>query len=207
MNPWFTNDPNYEDPGIAHFIQVLDAQRRLENAYLLNFAGACALVSENQNKQTKQTESMNENNILDMDLATVETSRPLIIAGLYDLTIKDAVIEPSGKTPPIPLLKLTLTTTSSTQSDKGESVDPGLELYHNCSLQPSGKATVKMIAQNVASIVQAVGLTGVTLGTVADWHKQLCGRLVRCRVTIRAEQTRDGKTYGPRNEIQDFIKQ
>jgi hypothetical protein len=144
-------------------------------------------------------------NILDMDLATVDTSRQLLAKGLYDLRVTKAEIEPSSGTPPIDVLKLELASTAPASSDKGETLDPGVPVYHTCSLAPSGKATVKMVVQNVASIVQAAGLTGVTVAGARLWFKQLEGRNLRCRVDLRPEQTKDGRTFQPRNEIKEFI--
>lgn len=153
--------------------------------------------------------------LLDMDLNTVETTLPMVQAGIYDLVVKESeVIEPTDAQSP-PVWKLTLATTTPLQSvptngRPPETIDPGHPLFTQTQLAPTGKATVKMVGQNVAQIIQSVKppLPGVKLHEIRQWHKQLEGRMVRCDVICQPAgvNPKTGKAYRAGNRIEQFFK-
>lgn len=156
----------------------------------------------------------NQTNIplLDMDLSTVDISLPLITEGIYDLVVKESEILKNDDPTKPDSWKLTLATTqpaTTIPNAKGqvETLDPGHPLYTQTQLAPTGKATMKMVVQNIGAIVQSIRpqLSGVTLPTLPNWHKQVEGRQVRARVIVQAAGTRNGKSYKASNRIDEFI--
>lgn len=152
-------------------------------------------------------------NILDLDLNEIDTQFPLLAPGLYELRIADSTVDDSvgGDAK---LWKLTFETTQESSSVKGETLAPGLPLYHTITLTPKGKATMELILRNVASVVQACtppvqGIKGSSIvdGSFANLANVFLGKTLSAKVDIEKERKgNDGRTYPERNVIVKFIK-
>lgn len=152
--------------------------------------------------------------LLDMNLNTADLGFAMIEPKIYDLRLKESeVIEPSTASDP-PVWKLTFETTAPTRSvprdptQSPETIDPGHVLFTQTQLAPTGKATAKMVGQNVAEIVQAakpptqVG----NLQQIRDWHKTLVGKMFRAEVIVQpAGVSKSGKAYKAGNRIDGFL--
>lgn len=145
-------------------------------------------------------------NPLDIDLSTVDTSRPLLQGPQYlDLKVEKAELVPGSKNPAARMLSLELSTTGPAPSVTGDTLGAGIRVFHRANIVPVGKLTFDQITKELGGIVQAAGLTGVKLGQIDQWYKQLEGRILRkCRVILEPEQTKDGKTYPPKNSVSVF---
>jgi hypothetical protein len=145
-------------------------------------------------------------NPLDMDLSAVDTSMPLLAPDIYDLQcVKAEIVKTNdGVTN---MLKVQLKTTQPAKSVKSDNIGAGVVVFDQLLLAPRGKATADMVVRNVAGIVQAAGLTGARLSNVDQWHKQLEGKVVRAKVDVVPEGSRDGKSYPAKNSIGYYVKQ
>jgi len=145
------------------------------------------------------------NDLLSTDLNTLDTSRTLIKAGLYDLRIAKAEVgqSSSGKR----MATLTLETTKPAKSDKDKPVEAGHPLFTQVMLESSGGATPEIVSRNVAQLVQAVGgIPGATLNNTDQWVPKLNGKTLSAQVDLDPERERDGKVFDPRNNVRRFVK-
>jgi len=168
--------------------------------------------------------NQNENNIplVDLNLNEMDTSLPLIPNGIYDLVVaKSEVIDPTTADE-VPSWKLELKTTQPTTSlpnSKGqiEQLPPGHPVYTQTQLEPTGKATLKMCAGNVAQIIQSmrppVSVPPFSGGAkefsafVKSWHNMTMGHMVRCRVEAQpAGVSKKGKSYKAGNRVVEFAR-
>ena len=106
---------------------------------------------------------------------------------------------------------LTLTTTGPTTSVKGETLAPGINVFHTSNTVPTGKATKEMIAKKLGEILQGAWTSSESpIRNGADLlanHKQIEGRTLRCRVIIEAEHTDSKGTFRPaKNIVQSIVK-
>src|SRR6266478_10244932 len=116
---------------------------------------------------------------LDVDLATIDTSMPLVKDGIfYDLLIEKAEVKPTAA-PGGKFIALDMKTTQPAKSMKDEDLGAGVHIFDNVNIVPTGKATWDMIARNAGALVQSAGITGVTLKTLEAAVPQLNGKLVR----------------------------
>src|ERR1700679_4010636 len=120
--------------------------------------------------------------LLDADLATVDTSFPVIKKGLYDLKIVETEVkENESKT-----LMLTYEPLEPTVSDKGENLEAGTRVFDNINLAVTGKAKVSFIKQNVAAFVQALEApAGWTIRRLMTSNPELKGCIIKARVNIQ----------------------
>ena len=161
---------------------------------------------------------MNENEIpmLDLDLNTLETSLPVIKPGIYELVIKNAeIIQPTvaGKAP---ALKLTMESTTPLESvpdaeGKVTQVEVGHPFFAQTQLAPTGKASWKMVAQNIAQVTQALRprIEGKLSLPVDPWFKQLEGRTVRVKVAAlpsRENPKQPGSMLRATNQVDEWYK-
>lgn len=145
-------------------------------------------------------------NLLDTDLGTVNTAMPLVSPDLMELKVEKAEIVATkdglGK-----MLSLELSTTTPQQSPEGETISPGVRVFHSVLYTPKGKMTADMVKRSMGEVVQAAGMS-VKLGEIEQWHKQLEGKVLKCRVIIEPERTNaaTGETYRARNAVKTFLK-
>src|ERR1019366_4335529 len=149
----------------------------------------------------------NEALALDMDLNSIDTSFPLIAAGaIADFQVEkiEAVTTKANS----PMLKLTLKSTSPVASVKGDTLNPGVTVFHNINLAPTGKATAQMVAQNIAQFTQAMGITGTLGAFINGGYMQAQGRTVRVKVAYIPEgPDKTGVVRKAKNEVSSFVKQ
>lgn len=149
--------------------------------------------------------------MLSLDLNTLETSLPVIRGDKYELRIKESeIIQPDDPTK-APAWKLTLETLGPTMDINGKPVEPGHLLFTQTQLRPTGRANWKMVAQNIASIIQALRprIDGQLALPIDPWHKQVEGKIVR--VSVVALPARDkndgtGTQYRPSNRVDEWFK-
>lgn len=144
---------------------------------------------------------------LDIDLASVDTSMPLLVETIYDLRIDTAEIKKTndGKGE---IVNLVLVTTAPATSKVGEPLNPGVKVFDRAMTTPVGKATWAMVTQNLGAITQAAKLPpGVArLNNIPEWVPQLVGRTVRCKVGYEPEGSKNGKSYKAKNTIAAYLK-
>lgn len=143
---------------------------------------------------------------LDTDLSSVDTSFPVIAAGqIVDFAVTGAEVMTNDSN----TLKLELTTTGSCQSTKGDSLPPGVKIFHTVNLKPTGKSNWDIVMRGAAQLIQGLKMTGVKIGDLSnDWAKaNLIGKTPRLRVGVEAEGTgKDGKWRPARNNVAEWIK-
>lgn len=144
---------------------------------------------------------------LDVDLATVDISMPLLADGIYDLRIVKAEIKPTaggGR-----MIHLDHVTTDPAMGRTGAPLGAGVHLFNNVNVVPSGKATWEMVAKSVGGLVQAAEFpAGVArLDNVEQWTPMLVGKIVRAKVVYKpAGVSKNGKAFKEANEIQYYTK-
>jgi outer membrane protein assembly factor BamA len=117
--------------------------------------------------------------VLDEDVSGVDTSYPLLSAGLYDFRIEEVSEEPN-KAKTGTNLKIVVVTTKEAMSVKREALAPGLKLTQYIGLTPTEKYSTDAIKRNVAAFVQAVG-SGIKSVRPFEQFKD---KLVRAKVVI-----------------------
>lgn len=117
--------------------------------------------------------------ILSVDLSGVDTSFPLLPAGLYDLVVDGVKVEPNkagnGRN-----VVIALKTTTDTTSVKGEALNKGFPITTYISLTPAEKYNEASIKRGLALFQQACGIKG-QFQPVSQYKD----KIVRCKVTIR----------------------
>jgi hypothetical protein len=143
---------------------------------------------------------------LDLDLNTVDTSMPLIAQGsLADFNI--VKVEAKKTAAGGSMLSLDSVTTSPTKAEDGHDLGPGIHVFHNLNLAPSGKATWDMVIRNIAAVTQAAGVTTTYGDLVANPVATLQGKQFRAKLNIAPAGTdRNGKSYRAKNEFAVFMK-
>ena len=151
---------------------------------------------------------MSENTMppLDLDLNTVDTSFPLIMNGeLVGISIDKVENVLTAKQSN--MLKLTLKTTTSTKSIKNEVLNPGLTLFHNINLEPTGKGTWEMVVRNIASVTQPTGWQGNLQAFLNGGFMTLQGARCNAKVSYVPEgPDKTGTHRNAKNEIAAFLK-
>jgi hypothetical protein len=157
--------------------------------------------------------------LLDLDLNKVDTSFPVVKAGIYDVIIKEiAVVD--NKAADAKNLELKLSTTTQVQGVKGESFDVGHVINYRLSLKTktdklSEDKMVEIVYKGVAKLLQAVRppVDGLKVRDIFDGSlevkcKALAGRQLRIKLDALPER-RDKdtqKTLAPSNDVAQFIK-
>jgi hypothetical protein len=147
---------------------------------------------------------------LDINFADVPTDFQLVVDGFYDLRIDEVKVSPTSKGGK--MLKFVFSTTTPAKSIRGDQLNPGVKLFHNQNITPSGKATWDMIIKGpsgIAALFQHTGLAGEinmtnmeTLGV-----QRLHGRTIRCSVGMEpAGTTPEGKSFREKNVIKYYTK-
>ncbi|MDE2097263.1 MAG: hypothetical protein KGL39_08480 [Patescibacteria group bacterium] len=150
---------------------------------------------------------------LDVDLNTIDTTLPLLEGGgkIYELVC--AMVTPGLTKAGAPILKLQLNTTEPSRSQDGRDLGPGIPVFENLNLAPSGKATWDMVARNIGAVVQGFGvqvqgtnfpeqLAYLTNNSQAILQGQIC----RCKVGIEpAGIDKNGKSFKAKNVIEVWL--
>lgn len=148
---------------------------------------------------------------LTCELTTLDTSRPIVTPGKYDLLLVKSELAQSAAGDP--MLKLEFATASPLTGMKGEPIAPGARIFDNIMLKPAGKSNWDLVLKGphgLGSYVQAAGFTGTGIrpDNAETWHLQAQGRTILCDVGFEAERTdpKSGKRYPAGNTIEGFIK-
>lgn len=137
---------------------------------------------------------------LNEDLSAMDTSFPLVVPAIYDLKVEKSDIVPTKKGGE--QWKLEIKNLNTATSTDGAVLAPlSVTIFDQTGF---GEKSAKFVAMRV----QALHLTGVTLRTIKDWYKQAEGKTFRAKVGIDAGGTdpNTGKTYGPKNTIEAWLK-
>lgn len=140
---------------------------------------------------------------LDMDLGSIDTSMPLLAEGIHEFRIEKSELKQTklGN----PMLSIQFKTINPAKSIKGEDLGPGITVFNNVNLVPSGKATQEMVNRNMAELVKGCG-GGVTYGQLMQGGGVLQGRTCKAKVKFVPQgTTKDGKSFREKNEIEFFI--
>jgi hypothetical protein len=147
---------------------------------------------------------------LDMDLASVDTSLPLLKDGeYYHFVIEKAELKKTndGKGR---FISIDMKTTMPASDIKGQPLGPGVHVFDNQNVVPTGKATWDMIQRNVGAFVQSIegGVPGARLSTVDQWVPTLPGRTLKAKIGYVPEgvSKKDGKAYKAKNEVLLYVK-
>ena len=144
---------------------------------------------------------------LDLDLNSVDTSMPLINNGeIVDFTIVkvEKKTTKDGKTP---MLSIDHKSVTPTRDVSGKELMPGVHVFNNIMLAPSGKGTWDMVARNIAGLTQAAGLQ-TTLGDfINGGFNTLNGAQVRAKIAYVPEgPDKTGTVRRAKNEIAVYLK-
>lgn len=149
-----------------------------------------------------------------MDLGTIDVSRPQI----KDQTIADFKVEKWEIKPTEAggrMLSLETSTIGPTKSQKDADLGPGIKVFHNLNLVPTGKATWEMVAQNLGEFVQGVGAPVAGTAKIQNgvvnvelWGPMLNGAIFRAKVGFVGEgvNPKNGKAFKAKNEFLLFYK-
>lgn len=144
---------------------------------------------------------------LDMKVDDIDTSYPMIAAGLFTMTVSECKKETNeeGKDR---LTIVLLTTTPTTNTKTGDTIAPGFKCSTNIYVTPTDKMTPTMVAQNVTRFCKAAGVRGVTVKDFLNNPSMAQGKNVEVKVTVGKETTNKatGQVYDPRNEFK-FVEQ
>jgi hypothetical protein len=144
---------------------------------------------------------------LDLDLNSVDTSMPLIHDNeVVDFRI-DKIEKKKTKDGKADMLAITHKSLSPTRGVKDETLQPGVMVFNNVVLAPTGKATWDMVLRNIAALTQAAGCQ-MSLGDfINGGFMTLQGATVRAKVAYTAEgPDKTGVVRRAKNEIGLYIK-
>lgn len=147
---------------------------------------------------------------LDVDLATVDTSMPLLKDNeFYQFSIDKAELKPT-KDGKAAFLSLDCKTMMPAMSIKGEQLGAGIHVFGNIMVSPSGKSTWDMVQRNLGEFVQSIqgGMPGARLSNVKEWYPTLPGRSFIAKVGFAPEgvDQKTGKAFKAKNEFILFRK-
>lgn len=149
---------------------------------------------------------------LNMDLASVDTSMPLLADGIQDLLIEKAEIK-STRDGKGQYVSLDLKTTDPATSRKGEPLGAGIHVFDNLNLNPTGAATWDIVLRNVAAFTQALefspGQARLENGRInaEEWVPTLPGKIVRAKVGYApAGTSKEGRAFREKNTIELYLK-
>lgn len=140
------------------------------------------------------------------NLKDVETKYPVLVAGLYAMTIKgfkrdDKPNRTSGKPQSMLLVELATNDMAKNKNNDDADVPPGHKLTDRIILTPVGELTLDMIKQKLARLMDgALGHHDAAFNT-----DDLVGKTVLVQVAVRPEREDKGKTYAESNEISKYI--
>lgn len=133
--------------------------------------------------------------LLSVDLSTVDTSRTLLAGGEYDFTCQKMELgdnsQGTGRK-----LSIWLKITQPGVSSKGTPVGAGFTLFISMGITPTAKMSQEAILQKLARIRQSFGFKSGSFGDV----NQYIGRI--CRAKVKIGKDMDGE---PSNEIAAWL--
>lgn len=136
------------------------------------------------------------NALLNADLSTVDTSRPLL-KGLANLKCTKAEIV-ATKNGTGNLTKFTFATQEPMQAIDGRSVNPGYPVFHQMSLTPTEKYPIERIKEALAKFRE--GMTGSQAGNFAPIEQYIdMTAMVQLKPVLSDE-------FGDKTEIARFVK-
>lgn len=147
---------------------------------------------------------------LDIDLATIDTQRPLLAGEqFYDFIIEKPELKTTKKGGTMATMELK--TLAPAQDITGKPLPPGQVVFHNLNMTPSGGAKQDMVNRNMGELLQAVkgGMPmRCTPGNYAQWVPMLQGKMVRARIRVTPETTEasTGRVFKAKNEVAYFVK-
>ncbi len=151
--------------------------------------------------------------ILDLDLSTIDTSFTVIRAGLYDCVVRESSIERTSNDDG-DMWVLKLSTLKPTVDVKNAPVKEGQILFHRIGLRPTDKYSHEAIAKNTARFVQAVkpSITGIKAadlfnGEIKTKCKLFEGRMLQVKVEALPEgiDKKSGRSLPARNEVVQLV--
>ena len=145
---------------------------------------------------------------LDLDLNSVDTSMPLINNGeIVDFVIVKVEKKPT-KDGKASMLSIDHKSTSVAKGLKNEDLQPGVHVFNNIMLAPTGKATWDMVVKNIAALTQAAGIATNLNDFLNGGYSALQGGAVRAKVGYTPEgPDKTGTMRRAKNEIAIYIKQ
>lgn len=149
-------------------------------------------------------------NPLTMDFGAVDTSFRVLAAGNYELLTKKAELQDVKAPGTGKFIYLELVNIAPAQDTTGAAVEANsITIFDRINLQPSGKSTWTIVNRSIASLVQSVpgGIQPAPTPANYDaWVPTLAGKVLKARVDVDPEATREGRTYPKKNSIAYYIK-
>lgn len=133
--------------------------------------------------------------LLEQNTNDIDTSMPRLSAGIYELEIIEAKVEPS-KDGAKQNLNVTFQTIKEASSSDGDKIGQGYRIYRTFTLSPTEKLTGKQIVDGIAQVAQSAR-KNVKVKQILDTPEVMKGWITVAKVTIQPE--RDG--YPERNNI------
>ena len=141
---------------------------------------------------------------LNESVENIDTSFPVLVAGLKELKITKAEVLPTKENDGH-RLTITFATVNPDKTVNGDDVAPGYPLTYHIGVtekatKNGGQRTAKEIKRDVALLVKGVGLTGTVASFIQD-PQQFIGRQVTAKVKVRKED----ENFDASNQIGTFI--
>lgn len=143
---------------------------------------------------------------LDTNVNDIDTSYPVIPAGLYDLRVKSVKREPT-KDGTGERLTIALELTAPTVSTTGQPINVGHQITHYVGITPKEATDGKRaygnteIAKSLASIAKAAGIL-CTPRDILSNPVILEGKTVRTKVGVSKET----EEFSASNKVKDFVE-
>lgn len=147
----------------------------------------------------KQNQILRSPDPLDFNIEDIDTSRPRVPEGLYELIIDDPKLEKTkdGKGE---MLTFVLKSTKPLTSTSGETLS-NFSLKHRMSLTPTEKFPVESVKKNLASLFKTAGMSG-SGKAIINSPTMLSGKVVTAKLKIRKETSE----FPESNEVQYFVE-
>src|SRR2546421_9854692 len=150
--------------------------------------------------------------LLDLVLASVDTSFPVLQPGLYELVVKEASVEKTAAGDG-EMLVVQLATTQPSRDVKGNTLNPGTVLFHRVGLKPTDKYDHLAIVKNVARVTQAMKpQVSMKADSIFNGFNSACKAFVGRLLTAKIEtmpagvDKKSGRSLPPTNAISQFEK-
>jgi hypothetical protein len=142
------------------------------------------------------------NDPLSQSVDGIDTSFPLLPAGLYDFEIVDASVAAAKSNPNGQTMTIKLALTENATDTKGEMLNKGFPIYMRIGLTPTEKYAAKDIAKKLADVLKKCGYaTGVTPRQFISTPRMIVGKIVRAKVAIRKETDE----FPESNEVKSLV--
>lgn len=143
---------------------------------------------------------------LNEDLAGVNTDFPLFAPGqLGEWKVDESIVVVPEDPTKAKRWKLTVSSLADMRAVDGTPLPAGTKVFLGSQLAPTGKATMKLVQQNVASLLKMIGaaIPGRTMANVEEWIPQCNGATFRAKTKVTPPRTdkTTGKEYAATNEL------